>query len=90
LRVEVTKATVESKAWVLEAVRSGVLDRYTGLKSGVGADLQAVAKAPALPGGPASYRGKVGQMAGYMLEQIDKGVLRAVVSWGWFYRGGAT
>jgi hypothetical protein len=90
LRVEVTKATVESKAWVLEAVRSGVLDQYSGLRSGMGADLQVVAKTPALPGGPQSYRGKVGQMAGYMLEQIDKGVQRAVVSYGWFYRGSAS
>jgi hypothetical protein len=89
-RVEVTKATVESKTWVLEAVRSGVLDRYTGLRSGVGTDLNVMAKAPALPGGPETYRGKVGQMAAYMLEQIDKGVLRAVVSYGWFYRSGAS
>jgi hypothetical protein len=88
-RVEVTKATVETKAWVLEAVRSGVLDGYAGLKSGTGADLQAVARTPALPGGAESYRGKVGQMAGYMLEQIDRGVRRALVSYGWFYRTNA-
>jgi hypothetical protein len=88
LRVEVTKATVETKAWVLEAVRSGVLDRYAGVKGGPGADVTAAPKGPALPGGAATYRGKVGQMAAYMLEQIDKGVLRAVVSWGWFYRAG--
>jgi hypothetical protein len=86
VRVEVTKATVETKAWVLEAVRSGVLSGYAGLKTGVTANLEAVAKTPALPGGPESYRGKVGQMAGFMLEQIDKGVRRAVVSYSWFYR----
>lgn len=86
LRVEVTKATVETKPWILEAVRSGVLDGYAGLKSGTGADLQAVAETQALPGGAESYRGKVGQMAAYMLEQIDKGVRRAVVAYGWFYR----
>lgn len=80
LRVEVTKATVETKPWVLEAVRSGVLDRYAGLKD--------VGRGPALPGGAESYRGKVGQMAGYMLEQIDKGVMRAVVTYGLFYRPG--
>jgi hypothetical protein len=90
LRVEVTKATVETKAWVLEAVRSGVLAGYAGLESGTGADLQATARTPALPGGAESYRGKVGQMAGYMLEQIDKGVQRAVVSYGWFYRTNAS
>lgn len=90
VRVEVTKATVETKAWVLEAVHSGVLDAYAGVKSGTGADLQAVARTPALPGGAESYRGKVGQMAGYMLEQIDKGVQRAIVSYGWFYRTNAS
>ena len=88
-RVEVTKATVETKAWVLEAVRSGVLDRYAGLKPGVGADLQMLAKVPALPGGTEAYRGKVGRMAAFMLEQIDKGVARAIVAYGWFYRPSA-
>lgn len=84
-RVEVTKATVETKPWVLEAVRSGVLDRYAGVNAEAG-DLGAVAKAPLVPGGVEGYRGKVGQMAGYMLEQIDKGVQRAVVAYGWYYR----
>ena len=79
-RVEVTKATVETKPWVLEAVRSGVLDRYAGVK----ADADPVAAAPLVPA--AGYRGKVGQMAAYMLEQIDKGVQRAVVAYGWYYR----
>jgi hypothetical protein len=77
-RVEVTKATVETKPWVLEAVRSGALDRYTGVQAG--------ANAPQPAGTAAAYRGKVGQMADYMLEQIDKGVRRAVVSYGWYYR----
>jgi hypothetical protein len=84
-RVEVTKATVETKPWMMEAIRSGVLDRYAGVKADPG-DVQAVAKAPLLPGGAASYRGTVGQMAAYMLEQIDKGVQRAVVAYGWYYR----
>lgn len=84
-RVEVTKATVETKPWVLEAVRSGVLDRYAGVKGNAG-EVQAAAKAPLLPGGAEGYRGKVGQMAAYMLERIDKGVQRAVVAYGWYYR----
>lgn len=84
-RVAVTKATVETKPWVLEAVRSGVLDGYAGVKSDAG-DLAAVAKAPLVPGGAEGYRGKVGQMAAYMLEQIDKGVQRAVVAYAWYYR----
>ena len=88
-RVEVTKATTETKAWVVEAVRSGVLDRYAGVKPGMGNDLRALAKVPALPGGAAVYRGKVGRMAAFMLEQIDKGVARALVIYGWFYRPSA-
>jgi hypothetical protein len=84
-RVEVTKATVETKPWVLEAVRSGVLARYTGVKADAG-DVQSVAKAPLLPGGMDAYRGTVGQMAAYMLEQIDKGVQRAVVAYAWYYQ----
>jgi hypothetical protein len=82
-RVEVTKATVETKPWVLEAVRSGVLERYSGVKAETGG-LGAIAKAPLVPA--EGYRGKVGQMARYMLEQIDKGVQRAVVAYGWYYR----
>jgi len=84
-QVAVTKATTESKAWVLEAVRSRVLDGYVGLTL-AGVDGQQMAKAPSLPGGTEAYRGKVGRMAGYMLEQIDKGVSRALVAYGWFYR----
>lgn len=84
-RVEVTKATVESKPWMMEAIRSGVLDRYAGVKADP-ADIPAVAKAPLLPGGAETYRGRVGQMAAYMLEQVDKGVQRALIAYGWFYR----
>jgi len=81
----VTKATTETKAWVLEAVRSRVLDGYVGLTPAA-VDVQKLAKAPALPGGTEAYRGKVGRMAGFMLEQIDKGIARALVAYGWFYR----
>jgi hypothetical protein len=84
-QVAVTKATTETKAWVLQAVRSGVLDGYIGLAP-ARVDFQRLAKAPALPGGTEGYRGKVGRMAGFMLEQIDKGVARALVAYGWFYR----
>jgi hypothetical protein len=83
-QVAVTKATTETKAWVLEAVRSRVLDGYVGLTP-AGVDVPKLAKGAALPGGPETYRGKVGRMAGYMLEQIDRGVGRALVAYGWFY-----
>ena len=75
-RVEVTKATVETKPWVLEAVRSRVLDGYVGVSEATGAVV--------LPGGAPGYQKKVGKMAGYMLEQIDKGVRRAMVTYAWF------
>jgi hypothetical protein len=84
-QVAVTKATTETKAWVLEAVRSRVLDGYVGLAP-AGIDVHRPAKTRALPGGTEAYRGKVGRMAGFMLEQIDKGVARALVAYGWFYR----
>ncbi len=84
-QVAVTKATTETKAWVLQAVRSGVLDGYVGLTP-ARADVQRLVKTPALPGGTEAYRRKVGRMAGFMLEQIDKGVARARVAYGWFYR----
>ena len=88
-RVEMTKATVETKPWMLEALRSGVLDRYAGVKPGLESDLHRVANVPAMPGGADSYRGKVGRMAGYMLEQVDKAVVRAIVAYAWFYRPSA-
>ena len=84
-QVAVTKATTETKAWVLQAVRSRVLDGYVGLTP-AGVDVRTLAKAPALPGGAEVYRGKVGRMARFILEQIDKGVTRALVAYGWFYQ----
>ena len=87
-RVQVTKATVETRPWVLETVRSGLLDRYDGIKADA-ADVGAIGKTPLLPGGLESARGTMGQMAAYMLEQIDKGVQRAVLAYGWYYRPAA-
>ncbi len=84
-QVTVTKATTETKAWVQQAVRSGVLDGYVGLTA-ARVDLQKLAKAQVLPGGTEGYRGKIGRMPGFMREQIDKGVARALVAYGWFYR----
>ncbi len=69
-----TKATVETKPWVLEALRAGLVDSYKGLKPGD------------VPGGAASLKDRVGSLPAYMAGQVDKGVARALVSYGTFYR----
>jgi hypothetical protein len=72
--VAVTKATVETKPWVLEALGAGLTDAYRGLRAGV------------TPGGAAAVRGKVGQLPAYIAGEVDKGVARALVAYGRFYR----
>jgi hypothetical protein len=64
--VEVTKATVETKPWVVEALRAGLTNPYLG--------------------GAASVKGKVGTMAEYMAELVDRGVAHAGASYRLFYR----
>jgi hypothetical protein len=71
--VTVTKATVETKPWVLEALRAGLTDAYVGLKPG------------ATPGGAAAVREKVGQLPAYIAGEVDKGVARALTAYGAFY-----
>jgi len=71
--VIVTKATVETKPWVLEALRAGLTDAYRELKPG------------AAPGGAAAIQDRVGTLPHYMAEQVDKGVARALAAWGTFY-----
>ena len=73
-RVEVTKATIETKPWVLEVLRAGLTDSYAGLKAG------------ATPAGAAAVRGKVGSLPAYIAEQVDKGVARALAAYGAFYK----
>src|SRR3989442_10798619 len=68
--VIVTKATVETKPWVLEAVRAGLVTHYRGLT---------VADRPAAS---ASLRGSVGELPRYMAQQVAKGVARALVAYG--------
>ena len=70
--VEVTKATVETKPWVLDALRAGLTSAYKGLKPGTA------------PGGAAAVRDKVGDLPAYMAEQVDKGVSRALAAYGLF------
>jgi hypothetical protein len=72
--VEVTKATVETKPWIVEALRAGLTDHYRGLVP---------ATAPA---GAATVKGKVGAMAAYMAELVDKGVAHADAVYRLFYR----
>ena len=71
--VEVTKATVEMKPWVLEALRAGLTEEYRGL---------AVGQTPA---GAAKVKNHVGAMPGYMAELVDKGVSHAEAAYRLFY-----
>jgi hypothetical protein len=72
--VVVTKATVEMKPWVLEAVAAGLTDRYRGLKPGGEA-----------PGGAAGIASRAGNLAVYVAGEVDKGVARALAAYGGFY-----
>jgi len=72
--VVVTKATVEMKPWVLEAVAAGLTDHYRGLKPGGEA-----------PGGAAGIASRVGSLAAYVAGEVDKGVARALAAYGAFY-----
>src|SRR5258705_7217070 len=72
--VVVTKATVEMKPWVLEAVAAGFTDQYRGLKPGGEA-----------PGGAAAIASRAGNLAAYAAREVDKGVARALAAYGAFY-----
>src|SRR5213082_3870222 len=71
--VVVTKATVEMKPWVLEAVPAGVVESYRGLKPGDE------------PGGAAALDGHAGKLAVYIAGEVDKGVARGLAAYGTFY-----
>jgi hypothetical protein len=73
-RVEVTKATVETKPWVLEALRAGLTGAYAGLRPAT------------VPSGAALVRAKVGALPAYMAEQVDNGVARALAAYGMLYK----
>jgi hypothetical protein len=62
-RVEVTRATAETKPWVLEAEKSGVLDKLKGAKAGQD---QAIST------------GALGGMPGYMADAIATATYRAL------------
>jgi hypothetical protein len=71
--VEVTKATVEMKPWILEALRAGLTDAYRGLA------------VDASPAGAEKVKPRIGAMPGYMAELIDKGVMHAAAAYRLFY-----
>ena len=72
--VVVTKATVEMKPWVLEAVAAGLTDHYRGLRSGGEA-----------PAAAAAITSRAGNLAAYVAREVDKGVARALAAYGAFY-----
>jgi hypothetical protein len=71
--VEVTKATVEMKPWIVEALRAGLLNEYRGMV--VGGE----------PAGAAKVKPQIGAMPAYMAELIDKGVMHANAAYRLFY-----
>lgn len=72
--VEVTKATVEMKPWIVEALQAGLTNQYRGL---------AISQAPS---GAERVKPHIGTMPGYMAELIDKGVMHANAAYRLFYR----
>jgi hypothetical protein len=71
--VEVTKATIEMKPWIIEALRAGLTNEYRGM---------AISAAPS---GAEKVKPHIGAMPGYMAELIDKGVMHANAAYRLFY-----
>jgi len=78
-RAAVTTATVETKPWVQEAIGTGLMDRFTGLRQG-----DDPRKALA------AIEGKLGGMPQYMAELITTAVARGMVLYSTLYKGSAT
>jgi len=76
--VIVTKATVETKPWVLEAGAAGLTNHYRELKPGEA------------PRGAAALTGHAGSLAQFIAGEVDKGVARALAAYGTFYRSAKT
>ncbi len=68
-QVEVTKATVETKPWIVEALKAGLLQTYVGLPLA------------GTPAGADALKDKVGSMPDFMARQVDKGVERALAAY---------
>ncbi len=73
-----TKATVEMKPWVLEAMAAGLASQYRELKPGD------------VPHGAAAIASRAGNLAEYIAAEVDKGVARALAAYRTFYRGAKT
>jgi hypothetical protein len=73
--VAVTKATVETKPWIQEALAAGLTGEYAGLRADGGT-----------PGAAGQLKDRVGALPAYMAEQVDKGVTRALAAYRLFYR----
>ena len=78
-RAMVTTATVETKPWVQEAIGTGVMDKFTGMKQG---------DDPAKALG--EVQGKLGGMPQYMAELIATAVGRGMTMYGTLYKGSAS
>ena len=78
-RAAVTTATVETKPWVQEAIATGLMDKFTGMKQG---------DDPRKALG--EVQGKLGGMPGYMAELITTAVGRGMVMYGTLYKGSAS
>ncbi len=72
--VIVTKATVETRPWMEEALGAGLLEHYRGLRAGDAVE------------GAAAIEQQVGKMPAYIAGQVDKAVARALAAYHEFYR----
>ena len=77
-RATVTTATVETKPWVQEAVGTGLMDRFSGMREGDD-------PRKTLGGGAE----KLGGMPAYMAELIATAVGRGMVLYSTLYKGSA-
>ena len=75
-RAMVTTATVETKPWVQEAIATGIMDKFTGMRQG---------DDPAKALG--EVQGKLGGMPQYMAELIATAVKRGMTMYGTLYKG---
>jgi hypothetical protein len=78
-RAAVTTCTVETKPWVMEAIGTGLMGQFAGMKQG---------DDPRKALG--EVRGKLGGMPAYMAELVATAVGRGLVMYSTLYKGGAS
>jgi hypothetical protein len=78
-RATVTTCTVETKPWVMQAVGTGLMEKFAGMKQG---------SDPRTALG--EVQGKLGGMPAYMAELIATAVGRGMVMYSTLYEGGAS